>query len=126
MENKLTVEQWLAIRKEAGLHIDPETAEVMWTYAQTLDPCGIDPNLPKQPVQRRMKAAAAALPFEHPKLAVVATTTSEDLVERLQRAHEASMKVISSRPVQVIEPPKAAQVDEVPDHSKPFARLRRF
>jgi hypothetical protein len=48
MENKLTVEQWLAIRKEAGLHIDPETAEVMWKYAQTLDPYGIDPGLPEE------------------------------------------------------------------------------
>jgi hypothetical protein len=48
MENELTVEQWLAIRKEAGLHIDPETAEVMWTYAQTCDPYGIDPDLPEE------------------------------------------------------------------------------
>ena len=29
------IEQWLAIRKEAGLKIDPETAEVEWIYAQT-------------------------------------------------------------------------------------------
>ena len=28
--DQLTVEQWLAIRKEAGLKIDPETAEVEW------------------------------------------------------------------------------------------------
>ena len=34
-------EQWLAIRKEAGLKIDPETAEVDWAYAQTLDPYGV-------------------------------------------------------------------------------------
>jgi hypothetical protein len=34
---------WLAIRKEAGLKIDPETAEVTWCYAETLDPYGIDP-----------------------------------------------------------------------------------
>jgi hypothetical protein len=34
-------EQWLAIRKEAGLKIDPETAEVDWKYRQTLDPYGI-------------------------------------------------------------------------------------
>ena len=32
------LEEWLAIRKEAGLKINPETAEVDWTYAQTLDP----------------------------------------------------------------------------------------
>ena len=34
-------EQWLAIRREAGLKIDPETAEVDWTYGQTLDPYGV-------------------------------------------------------------------------------------
>jgi hypothetical protein len=26
-DDQMTVEQWLAIRKEAGLYIDPETAE---------------------------------------------------------------------------------------------------
>jgi hypothetical protein len=43
-----TVEEWLAIRKEAGLQIDPETADVYWCHAQILDPYGIDPNLPKE------------------------------------------------------------------------------
>jgi hypothetical protein len=35
------IEQWLAIRKKAGLKIDPETAEVDWSYEQTLDPYGL-------------------------------------------------------------------------------------
>jgi hypothetical protein len=35
------IEGWLAIRKKAGLKIDPETAEVDWSYAQTLDPYGV-------------------------------------------------------------------------------------
>jgi len=39
---------WLAGRKEAGLKIDPETAEVEWTYAQTLDPYGVYPELPEE------------------------------------------------------------------------------
>jgi hypothetical protein len=34
-------EQWLAVRKEAGLKIDPETAEVHWCYGLTLDPYGV-------------------------------------------------------------------------------------
>ena len=29
---------WLAVRKEAGLKIDPETAEVAWTYGLGDDP----------------------------------------------------------------------------------------
>lgn len=48
LDNETKVEQWLAIRKEAGLHIDPETAEVMWQYGQTCDPYGIDPDLPEE------------------------------------------------------------------------------
>src|SRR5438477_8286737 len=42
------MEQWLAIRKEAGLKIDLETAEVEWIYAQTLDPYGVRPELPEE------------------------------------------------------------------------------
>src|SRR5262245_18632929 len=42
---KMKKEEWLRIRKEAGRKIDPETAEVMWVYGQTLDPYGIDPEL---------------------------------------------------------------------------------
>jgi len=37
-----------ALRKEFGLHIDPDTAEVEWIYAQTLDPYGDDPDLPEE------------------------------------------------------------------------------
>jgi len=48
MTDEMTVEQWLAIRKEAALQIDPETAEVEWTYAQTLDPYGVHPELPEE------------------------------------------------------------------------------
>jgi hypothetical protein len=38
---KTEIEQWLAIRKEAGLKIDPETAEVDWTYGLIGDPYGV-------------------------------------------------------------------------------------
>src|SRR5262249_4109293 len=40
MTDEMTVEEWLAIRKEAGLKIDPESAEVNWWYAQVADPYG--------------------------------------------------------------------------------------
>ena len=43
-EKTVTVEEWLTVRKEAGLQIDPETAEVMWTYANILDPYGVYPD----------------------------------------------------------------------------------
>jgi hypothetical protein len=37
----IPIEEFLAIRKAAGLNIDPRSAEVTWCYAQTLDPYGI-------------------------------------------------------------------------------------
>ena len=43
--NKTAVEQWLAIRKEAGLQIDPQTAEVFWKYGYTIDPYAVYPDL---------------------------------------------------------------------------------
>ena len=44
----LEIQEWLAIWKDDGLKIDPETAEVDWIYAQTLDPYGVYPDLPEQ------------------------------------------------------------------------------
>jgi hypothetical protein len=44
----MTREEWLAIRNEEALKIDPTTAEVEWTYAQTLDPYGVYPDLPEE------------------------------------------------------------------------------
>ena len=46
--DQLTVKEWLAIRKEAGKKIDPQTAEVIWYYCQTLDPYSVDPDLPEE------------------------------------------------------------------------------
>jgi hypothetical protein len=42
------LQEWLAIREEAAKHIDAETAEVKWTYAETLDPYGLEPDLPEE------------------------------------------------------------------------------
>jgi len=48
MTDEMTVENWLAIRKEEGLKIEPATAEVAWRYALTLDPYGVHPELPEE------------------------------------------------------------------------------
>jgi hypothetical protein len=45
---EMSVEQWLATRKEAGLKIDPKTAQVTCWYTYTLDPYGIHPDLPAE------------------------------------------------------------------------------
>jgi hypothetical protein len=46
-DRKLSVEQWLEIRKEAASNIDPATARTTWTFADVLDPYGVEPRVPK-------------------------------------------------------------------------------
>jgi hypothetical protein len=48
MLGEFDIEQWLASRKEAGLKIDPETAEVCWEYGQVMDPYGVYSGLPEE------------------------------------------------------------------------------
>src|SRR5262245_24184001 len=50
--NKMILEQRLAIRTEAALQIDPETAEVMWRHANIADPYGDYPDCPKECIGR--------------------------------------------------------------------------
>jgi hypothetical protein len=87
---------------------------------------------PGVPLPVRMRAAIAALPFERPKLAVIASVSTEDLVERMQRALQATGKVIEGRatrlletkPAQVVSPTPATQeLVTAEDMAKPMARL---
>jgi hypothetical protein len=45
---KVTQKYLDALRKAVGLYIDPETAEVKWTYAEITDPYRDNPNLPME------------------------------------------------------------------------------
>jgi hypothetical protein len=45
------IDEFLAIRREAGKAIDPETAEVWWMFAYTLDPYDLGLDLPKEEQQ---------------------------------------------------------------------------
>jgi hypothetical protein len=47
-DRKMPVEQWLAIRKQEAVRVDPEIALVEWDYGQIFDPYGVDPNLPPE------------------------------------------------------------------------------
>jgi hypothetical protein len=42
----IRAEIWYALMKIAGRQIDPETAEVYWTYGLEADPYGVHPDLP--------------------------------------------------------------------------------
>jgi hypothetical protein len=44
---EVTIKYLDALRKAVGLQIDPEIAEVEWSYAQTLNPYGNDPDFPE-------------------------------------------------------------------------------
>ncbi len=50
--DEIEKKKWLAIRKRAGRKIDPETAEVLWKHGMTLDPYGLDPELPEYCIGR--------------------------------------------------------------------------
>lgn len=45
-DNWSDVYWWLAMRKKAALKIDPETALVIWAYADLSDPYGVNPPAP--------------------------------------------------------------------------------
>jgi hypothetical protein len=57
------------------------------------------------PLVTRMRAAIAALPFESPKLAVVATLTAGDFADQLDRAVERSSRVMKTIDHQPTQPP---------------------
>jgi hypothetical protein len=54
---------------------------------------------PEVPLSVRMRAASIALPFESPKLAVVATVNAGDFADQLERAINASRKIIEATPL---------------------------
>jgi hypothetical protein len=59
-DEEMTDEQWRASRKEAGLKIDPETAEVVGVHADLNDPYG---NLPRPPGGMPKLRAGMVCPF---------------------------------------------------------------
>jgi hypothetical protein len=57
----------------------------------------------RQPMPRRMKAAETALPFFHPKLAVIATDTMDGFATRLEQMMEArGLRTVIDAPPKVL------------------------
>ena len=75
------------------------------------------------PQNTRIRVAGDAAPYLFAKYQAIAQVNEQDLGVKMERAIEATGKVINGRPAEVKELPKPAepQVNEPPDHSKPFA-----
>jgi hypothetical protein len=82
---------------------------------------------PEVPLPVRMRAAMAAIPFEHPKFAVVATVDgNSDFAAQLDRAAERSRRVlmIEAKPIEanasskvtVLTPAATTSAQSVPIH----------
>jgi polysaccharide pyruvyl transferase WcaK-like protein len=54
---------------------------------------------PSVALSTRMRAAIAALQFEHPKLAVAVTVNAGDFADQLDKAVERSRRVIEAKPM---------------------------
>jgi hypothetical protein len=68
---------------------------------------------PLQPDNVRMRAAAIAIEYELPRLAVTATVSGGDFAEQLDRAVESSRKVIEAKPM--IEAKTSSETAKVSD-----------
>ena len=69
------------------------------------------------PLMTRMRAAIAAIQFEHPKLAVMATIDGKDFGDQLERALKRSSEVIDAAPAPIESKPttNAALKPMIPD-----------
>jgi hypothetical protein len=70
----------------------------------------------------RMRAAIAAIQFEHPKLAVTATVEAGDFADRLERALKRSSEVLEAVPAPIESKPTT---DVALRPSVPDRRFRR-
>jgi hypothetical protein len=48
MDENQSKDEWLAVRKAEAKQIDPDPAEIDFSWGQILDPYGLDPDLPEE------------------------------------------------------------------------------
>jgi hypothetical protein len=129
-EFDLATQEWIDI-PDKPVDLDKLRENIFRLWADVLS----DEDLPQH---TKIRVARDAAPYLFAKYQAVAQVGGHDLGEKLERAIEATSKVINGRATQVIEKP--AQVAQAPaseplvsaeDMAKPFARLdtdrfRRF
>jgi hypothetical protein len=87
---------------------------------------------PSLPLPTRMRAATAALPHEHPKLAVTAVVNEGDFADQLEQAIERSRKVspmmIEAKPTDTTNAPSDTTRPQVQasNSGKPMIVDRRY
>ena len=85
---------------------------------------------PSLPLPTRIRAATAALPHEHPKLAVTAMVTSDDFAIQLDHAIKRSRQVETKPITNVTASDSASDTPrphvQVSNGGKPFVPDRRF
>jgi hypothetical protein len=86
------------IEAEPEIEMDADASSLDFLQAVYRDPT--------QPLSTRMKAAIAALPFEHPKLAVTTNHVSIALLMETEMARQGRPAVIDARPLapEILEP----------------------
>jgi hypothetical protein len=100
---------------EIGVGPDATSLEVMQAIYRN----------PAQPIARRMRAAQSALPYEHPKLAIVATGNNfAASMKEISRKMRPGSNVIDHRPSQIEPPRPIPELDEngKPPQASPFRR----
>jgi hypothetical protein len=87
---------------------------------------------PSLPLLTRIRAATAALPHEHSKLAVMAAVSAEDFADQLEKANERSRRVlIEAKPMIEANVSNTANVSTdtkppISNSHKPFVPDRRY
>lgn len=92
--SELNIKNWLETRKLAAQKIDPETAEVGWTYAQTLDPYGVEPDLPDECWQIGREYFARSPESD---IWVWFGDLPEDVRDQLWEKHESKLSMVIGR-----------------------------
>src|SRR5262249_55664989 len=78
---------------------------------------------PAVALMTRMRAAIAAIQFEHPKLAVTANVESGDFAFQLDQAVERSRKVIEAKPIEANDTANSIEANVPSNTTRPHVQV---